>query len=347
MPPTGTSNSSNSGFTGVKATETRAAKKSKGTVPAPRLIAIGGGKGGVGKTLLCANLSAALARSGYRVVAIDTDLEGANLHTCLGIASPRVSLADFVAERESDVGKLTVETRIPNLQLIAATYGNPASAQPGTTRRLELLAGLRRLDCDVVFVDCGAGSHPATVDYFLVGDDGLLVLHPEPTSLENSYAFLRAAFYRRMQVAMKKHEVRDRIREAMDQRNQRGIRTPLDLMREVELMDPEEGRRFVATMRRFHPRIVVNEVSTAEDVKLGFSVRSVCRKFFGIDADYIGYLNRDALVHQSVLRRRLVLEEHPRSDVAIYLKRIARKLAESLGPPGAPAVEGQSDGGDR
>jgi len=281
------------------------------------------------------------------VVAIDTDLEGANLHTCLGISSPRVSLADFVAERESDLAKLTLETPIANLQMIAATYGNLASAQPGATRRIELLAGLRRLDCDVVFVDCGAGSHPATIDYFLVGDDGLLVLHPEPTSLENSYSFLRAAFYRRMQVAMKKHEVRDRIREAMDQRNQRGIRTPLDLLREVELMDPEEGKRFVATMRRFRPRIVVNEVTTAEDVKLGFAVRSVCRKFFGIDADYIGYINRDTAVHQSILRRRLVLEEHPKRDVVIYLQRIARKLMESLGPPGAPAARVHTDRGDR
>jgi flagellar biosynthesis protein FlhG len=313
----------------------------------PRLIAVGGGKGGVGKTLLCANLSAALARSGYRVLAIDTDLEGANLHTCLGVTAPRVSLADFVAERESDLAKLTVATPIPNLQMIAATYGNLASAQPGATRRIELLAGLRRLDCDVVLVDCGAGSHAATVDYFLVGDDGLLVLHPEPTSLENTYGFLRAAFYRRMQVAMKKHEVRDRIREAMDQRNQRGIRTPLDLLREVESMDPEEGRRFVATMRRFRPRIVVNEVTTAEDVKLGFAVRSVCRKFFGIDAEYIGYINRDALVHQSVLRRRLVLMEHPHSDAAIYLHRIARKLMDSLGPPRIPAAQAEGKEGSR
>jgi flagellar biosynthesis protein FlhG len=150
-----------------------------------------------------------------------------------------------------------------------------------------------------------------------------------------------------MQVAMKKHEVRDRIREAMDQRNQRGIRTPLDLLREVESMDPEEGRRFVATMRRFRPRIVVNEVTTAEDIKLGFAVRSVCRKFFGVNADYIGYINRDAAVHESVLRRRLVLDEHPHSDVVIYLHRIARKLMEELGAPGARAAPPGSGEGQR
>lgn len=326
----------------MKATNAKAAENRKANAGPPRLIAVGGGKGGVGKTLLCANLSVLLARGGYRVVCIDTDLEGPNLHTFLGIPSPRVSLADFVAERESDLAKLTVETAVPNLQMIAATYGNLACPQPGTNRRAELLAGLRRLECDVVLVDCGAGSHSATVDYFLVGDGGLLVLHPEPTSVENTYSFLRAAFYRRMQAAMRKHEVRARIREAMDQRNERGIRTPLDLLREVESMDPEEGRRFVATMRRFRPRIVVNEVSTAEDVKLGFAVRSVCRKYFGLNADYIGYINRDPVVHESVQRRRLVLDQHPHSDVVIYLHRIARKLMDSLGPPGGGAAQPDS-----
>ncbi len=317
------------------------------TVRIPRLVAIGGGKGGVGKTFLCANLSVVLARSGYRVVSVDTDLEGANLHTCLGVPSPRVSLADFVAEREGDLAKLVVKTPIKNLRMIAATYANLTSAQPGASRRIEMLAGLRRLNCDVVLVDCGAGSHAATIDYFLVGDGGLLVLHPEPTAVENSYGFLRAAFYRRMQVAMKKHEVRDRIREAMDQRNERGIRTPLDLLREVESMDPEEGRRFAATMRQFRPRIIVNEVVSADDVKLGFAVRSVCRKFFGIDADYIGYINRDAVVRQAISKRRLVLDEYPHSDVAIYLHRVARKLMEALGPPGVPVANADSEEGGR
>jgi flagellar biosynthesis protein FlhG len=292
-------------------------------------VALGGGKGGVGKTFLAANLSASLARSGARVVAVDTDVEGANLHTWLGVPSPRASLADFVAGRVQDPLDLVLETPVANLGLIAATHGNFALSQPEPSRRAELLQRLRRLPCDFVFVDCGAGAHPATVDYFLVGDESVLVLHPEPTSLENAYAFLRAAFYRRMQLVMQKHDVRERVREAMDQRNARGIRTPLDLLREVESMDPEEGRRFARSMRSFRPRIVVNEVESAEEVKLGFSVRSVCRKFFGIEADYVGYVNRDPAVREAVLARRPLVEVRPKSDAAIYVQRIARKLAEA------------------
>ncbi|MBW1883135.1 MAG: P-loop NTPase [Deltaproteobacteria bacterium] len=307
--------------------------------PGARLLAVGGGKGGVGKTFIAANLATALARLGKRVVIVDADLEGPNLHTCLGVSTPRHSLADFVAEREEDLGKLLVDTSIPNLKLIAATQGNLADAQPSHLRRVRLLRGLRQLDADLVLLDLGAGAHASVLDYFLVSDDGILVLQPEPTSVENAYTFLRAAFYRRMRLAMVGHGVRQLVTMAMDQRNERGIRTPLDLLREVERADSAEARRFAETMRIFRPRIVVNSVRTAEDVKLGFAVTSVCKKYFGIEAEYLGYVNYDDAARRSVSERRPVVDISNGADVSIYLQRIARKL---LGLPSASSASTSS-----
>ena len=292
-----------------------------------RILSMGGGKGGVGKTFMTANLALALARMGLRVVAVDADLEGANLHTCLGVRTPRNSLADFVAQREDDLVKLLVPTHHPNLQIIAGTHANLAEAQPGHLRRVSLMRALRKLPADIVLLDLGAGSHAAVLDYFLVADDGLLVVQPEPTSVENAYTFLRAAFYRRLRLAMVGHDVRSLVSQAMDQRNERGIRTPFDLLREIESIDPLEGRRFAETMRRFRPRIIINEVRTAEDVKLGFAISSVCRKYFGIEVDYLGYVNFDEAARQSVAARTPIVESREGSDAAIYLQRIAKKLA--------------------
>lgn len=302
------------------------------------MLAVGGGKGGVGKTVLVANLAAALAADGWRVLAVDTDLEGANLHTCLGVPVPRQSLADYVAERETDLGKLVVDTPTPNLRLLAASHGNLGLAQPRHFRRVRLLRALREMPVDLVLVDLGAGTHPAVVDYFLVSDDGVLVLTPEPTSVENAYAFLRAAFYRRLRLALETHAVRHVVNQAMDQHNERGVRTPVDLLREVQELDPDEGARFVATMRRFRPRLVVNGVRTAEDIRLGFSVRSVCRRYFGLESEYVGYVNQDDAVRAAVRARRPVVQLHPRSDAAVYLSRIARKLATARRGGAAPTT---------
>ncbi|MBW2542757.1 MAG: P-loop NTPase [Deltaproteobacteria bacterium] len=291
-----------------------------------RLIPVGGGKGGVGKSFVVANLAASLARLGHRVVAVDGDLEGPNLHTCVGVPRPRVSLADFVAQREEDLGKLLLDTPIPNLHLIAATDGNLATPQPTQSRRVHLMRELRELDADFVFFDLGAGTHAAVMDYFMIGDEGLIVIAPEPTSVENAYGFVRAAFYRRLRLAMASHDMRKIVTLAMDQRNERGIRTPLELLREIQMLDPAEGARFVETMHAFHPRIVMNDVRTADDIKLGFSIQSVCRKFFGIEAEYLGYVNHDESARRSVCARRPLIDVYPRSDAAIYISRIARKL---------------------
>ncbi len=291
-----------------------------------RLIPVGGGKGGVGKSFIVANLAASLARLGYRVVAVDGDLEGPNLHTCVGIPRPRASLADFVAQREEDLGKLLLDTPIPNLQLIAATDGNLATPQPTQSRRVHLMRELRELDADFVFFDLGAGTHAAVMDYFMIGDEGVIVIAPEPTSVENAYGFVRAAFYRRLRLAMASHDMRKIVTLAMDQRNDRGIRTPLELLREIQTLDPAEGARFVETMRAFRPSLIINDVRTADDIKLGFSIQSVCRKFFGIEAEYLGYVNHDELARRSVRARRPLIDVYPRSDAAIYISRIARKL---------------------
>jgi flagellar biosynthesis protein FlhG len=266
------------------------------------------------------------------VVAVDGDLEGANLHTCLGVPRPRCSLADFVAHREDDLPKLVLETPLPNLQLIAATHGHMALPQPSHSRRVSLLRALRQLAADFVLVDLGAGVHPAVMDYFMVGEDGIVVVTPEPTSVENAYAFLKAAFYRRLRLAMVSPEVRRVVGLAMDGRNERGIRTPFDLLREVEAMDPQEGARFGETMRGFRPRLIVNEVRSAEDIRLGFSIRSVCRKYFGMELEYIGYVNHDEAVRRSIRERRPLIDAHPRSDAAVYVDRIARKLVDSRRP---------------
>jgi flagellar biosynthesis protein FlhG len=296
------------------------------TRPAPRLISVGGGKGGVGKSLLSANLAFALAEDGHRVVAVDTDLPGANLHTCLGVRPPRASLAHFVTGRETDLAKLVVDTPFPNLRMIAATGGHPGFARLQPSRRAELAEALRGLACDYAVLDVAAGTHPEVIDSFLVGDVCVLVFTPEPTSVENAYAFLRAAIYRRLRASLLSDEARERVDQALDPLNERGIRTPLDLQREIQALDASDARRFLDAAARFRPALLVNQVRSVEDIKLGFQVASVCRKYFGVESEYLGYVNHDDAVRRAVIERRPLLSAYPESDAAVYLRRVARKL---------------------
>src|SRR3954451_15556884 len=87
------------------------AEKSAAT-SARRILAVGGGKGGIGKSLISANLGIELARRGLKVAVLDFDLGGANLHTCLGVDQPRLTLSDFVMRRVETLGEVLTDTGV-------------------------------------------------------------------------------------------------------------------------------------------------------------------------------------------------------------------------------------------
>ena len=298
------------------------------TARAPtRVWAVGGGKGGIGKTFLVANLATVAARSGRRVIVIDVDLGGANLHTCLGVRmGERANLSDYIEGRITDLEKAALETPIPGLRLIAGTLGHTGTVDTNQEQRARLVARVRELPADLVIFDLAAGTDRSTLDFFLEADESLLVTTPEPTAIENAYGFLRAAFFRKLANAMRTSPVKELVRVAMDQRNERGIRTPTDLLVEVSRLDADECGRFRKILAEFRPRLIINQVRSTEDVKLGFSIRSVCRKYFGLDVDYVGYINFDDFIWRSIKVRRPLVLAYPQSDGALYIRQIVKKM---------------------
>ncbi|HCF59957.1 MAG TPA: ATP-binding protein, partial [Myxococcales bacterium] len=163
-----------------------------------RVLAVGGGKGGIGKSLIASNLGIELARRGNRVVLIDADLGGANLHTCLGMELPKVTLSDYINRRVAKLEEVLVPTTVANLSLVSGALDALDVANPKYAQKLKLLRNFQALDVDYAILDLGAGTNYNVLDFFLIADHGLLVLVPEPTSVENGYRFIKAAFFRRL-----------------------------------------------------------------------------------------------------------------------------------------------------
>ncbi|MCA9558789.1 MAG: P-loop NTPase, partial [Myxococcales bacterium] len=165
-----------------------------------RVWAFGGGKGGVGKSLVCAVVGAELARRGLRVVALDADLGAANLHTLLGVLQPARTLDDFVRDPEARLEDVCLETEVADLRLVSGAAAILRAAHPRPAERARLIDALMALDVDAVLLDLGAGTHYATLDLFNLAGTGLVVTGPEPTSIQNAYAFLKAALFRRIEL---------------------------------------------------------------------------------------------------------------------------------------------------
>ncbi|MDH4205984.1 MAG: P-loop NTPase, partial [Desulfobacteraceae bacterium] len=164
----------------------------------PKIVAIGGGKGGAGKSVFSTIMAFWLARTGNRTVLMDVDLGGANLHTLLGIKSPDRTLNDFITRKFEELEDICIDTSEKNLRLISGASDVLSLANPHFSQKIKLMTHLSRLDADYVVLDLGAGTSFNVLDFFLIAHKKIIVLTPEPTSIQNAYIFVRNAVYRKL-----------------------------------------------------------------------------------------------------------------------------------------------------
>jgi flagellar biosynthesis protein FlhG len=298
-----------------------------------RIIAVGGGKGGVGKSLVAANLGIYLAQLGKKVVLIDADLGGANLHTFLGVERPAVTLGDFFDKRVANIQDCVVETSVPNLGLVSGE-GDPLwAANPRPSTKNRLISQVQGLDVDYLICDLPPGSGFTALDFFLVADEGIIVVMPEPTSVENTFRFIKSAFLRRLR------DVQALDSLPADRTYEGGIPAPLDLLEAARLRgNGELEKRILDELARFRPRLVVNQTRNRSDLELGTQIRAAGRRRLGLALDYLGSLESDDAVWLAVRKRRPLVVEHPESKVAKDIEKMVRKLlAADLDRPSVSA----------
>jgi flagellar biosynthesis protein FlhG len=299
---------------------------------ARRIVAFGGGKGGIGKSLVAANVGIALARLGHSVLLVDADLGGANLHTCLGVAQPAATLSDFVL-RGVPLAQLAVPTGIERLNLVSGALDALDAANPRAQVRGKLLDELQAQDVDYLLLDLGAGTGVHTLDFFLLAHHGVLVVLPEPTSVENAYRFLKASLFRRLQQLAKELGVERLAEGALGSRDS-AMRTPADVVAHVRTMDAVAADALSQALQSYRVKLVVNQVRAPADESVGPAVASAWKKFFGLEMDYLGGIPYDDAAWRAVRRRRPLLVETPDSDASRQLTVVASRLAalEATGP---------------
>mgnify|MGYP005717463527 FL=1 len=198
--------------------------------------AIGGGKGGVGKSFVAGNLGILLAQRGFRVILADLDLGGANLHTWLGVNTPEQGVSEFVDRQVEQIHELLIPTSIPQLRLISGARDGVEIANLKHTQKMRFLMALKRLDTDFIIMDLGAGTAYNTIDFFLLAEKQLMVVIPEPTSIENAYRFLKNSFYRKLRHTSSSFGLRNVVDQMLKNNNSFGIRSPRDLIEYLKQM---------------------------------------------------------------------------------------------------------------
>ena len=305
----------------------------------PQVWVIGGGKGGTGKSLVAATFGMHLAQTGRRVVLIDGDLGAPNLHSFLGLDAPAMALGDFLERRVPSLEDVAVETSVQGLRLISGARNGYEIESLKFFQKTRLLRLFLDLNADVVLVDLGAGTSLNVLDFFSIADRGVVVILPEPTSVENAYRFLKAAYRRRVRRLGWILGLQAAVGTALDPSRRPVLDRPVEIMEEIAGFDPAAAEMMRAHLESYLPHLVINQARSHEDAILGDGMRTVCDRFLGMPIRFAGAIPHDPVLIRTVKMRRPLLQEYPRSGTAGAF----RATAEAVASPPPRLSDRQND----
>jgi flagellar biosynthesis protein FlhG len=292
---------------------------------AGRVVSIGGGKGGVGKSVVAANLAVAFGHVGARVVVLDGDLGAPNQHTLFGINRPRPGLQAFLDREIDNLDDGAMETEARNVRLIAGS-SQVGVANINHGQKTRLLNHIRSIDADVVIIDVGAGTSYNVVDLFDAADLRVVVMTPELTSLQNAYAFLKASAHRAVRTVAVDDDERARLATAMSGAGETGA-----LSRLVDGLAQEKAglaERVRGVLRHFAAGIVGNWVGSDADVQTFYAMSRMIRDYLSMPANLLATIRQASAIRESVNRRRPLLLDQSGSGTAAEFFQIAHMLYE-------------------
>ncbi|MDR2068390.1 MAG: AAA family ATPase [Spirochaetaceae bacterium] len=296
-----------------------------------RVIPIASGKGGVGKSLLAANLAVIFAQSGKRVVLADLDLGASNLHLVLGYQSPQKGIGLYLngTQNFSDV---IVDTEIKGLRFIPGDNEIPGTANLKTSQRKALVKQLLALenDTDILILDLGAGTHQSILDFFLLSGQGIIISAPMVTAVLNAYIFLKNASYRLMYTIFNKGTKAYDYLEQMRKEGSGPRKLYIPRMAaEIQQVDPPSYAKFKAHFDRFHPRLVMNLINDPKDADVSMKIRRSCEEYLNLQIEHLGVIYRDSIQDVALSSRLPVVLYKPQSIIAQGIIRIADKILQS------------------
>ena len=163
------------------------------STPAPRrsrITAVTSGKGGVGKTFVAANLAAALARQGQKVLVLDADLGLANLDVVLNL-HPKITLHDVFTGKQALEDAILPAPGGFSVLLAGSGMVEYSRMTPEVRDQLQKVIADVAPRFDRVLLDTGAGISDVVLYAVSLADDVLVVATPEPTSLTDAYATIK------------------------------------------------------------------------------------------------------------------------------------------------------------
>ena len=294
-----------------------------------RIIPIASGKGGVGKSLVAANLAVAFAQAGQRVVLADMDLGASNLHLVLGCNAPQLGIGTFLNNTKAGLAEAIVDTDVRGLRFIPGDNEIPGTANLKYFQLKALVKALLALksETDILILDLGAGTHQSILDFFLISGQGIVVSAPAVTAVLNAYVFLKNAVFRLMFNSCSKGSPARAYLEKLrkDGAGHQKLYIP-KILPALKKIDHASWEKFNEQLQHLHPRLIMNMVDDPREADVAMKIRRSCEEYLDLKIEHMGVIYRDAIQDTALSSRLPVVIYKPNSVLSQAIYRIADKI---------------------
>jgi flagellar biosynthesis protein FlhG len=274
-----------------------------------KIIAIGGAKGGIGKSIFAANLGILLSSYGLRTVVVDLDLGGSDLHIYLGHKHiPAVTINDFLNKKVSGLSEVVIKNK-KGPMFIAGNNTELGAANIPFQKKMRLIDNIRKMNVDYVILDLGGGTDYNTLDFFLGADYGIVLTTLDQPSYVEAYAFIKTSLHRKLFrlfgadsifPAKKNIRLKEIISEAIQPADEQNPRTISSLLENVSREDRLSLPLIADEVLSYSPSLIINRCSNdLAAQRVADSLRSVARQRLSIDIPHIGSISRHPIIEQS------------------------------------------------
>ncbi|HIK57638.1 MAG TPA: hypothetical protein EYF96_00895 [Nitrospinaceae bacterium] len=294
------------------------------------IIAVGGGKGGIGKSVICTNLAAGMALGGQKVILMDTDFGASNLHALLGISNPPYGFQDFFNTDITDPRSLLLNTGISNLKFVSGAGDNPGSANIDSNEIDTIISFINQLEADTILLDLGPGTNYNVIDFFNISTQGVVITTPEMTSIMKTFSFVRSALFRQISLTFKDYPEIQKIVDHSNPNEADMESYTTELLRsKFEERFPEHTDQLNSIISEFTPGLVVNRVRNRKDLMAGDNILKLIKKFLEIKVTYLGYIIESDRIRDSIDDMIPFLIKDPKSKPSENLQQIIRALTNT------------------
>jgi flagellar biosynthesis protein FlhG len=304
-----------------------------GNASGKQIIAVGGAKGGVGKSALSANLAVGLALMGYRVVLADLDLGGADVHLYVGVKSLKRNWNDFIDKKVDTIEQIQTPTAFKGLTVLGGNASRLGNANLGYNQKLKIMRHLRTLESDFIIMDLGGDTSYNVLDFFLLADRKIVVTGTEPASILDTYSFIKVAFHRFLDRFFAKYEslqhMRLQLRKGLSFKA--GEVTLDSIFEQVRAQNLTAYVDLKEQLEKYQVSLIVNMVESRKDLSYAKSMIQLIKDTCALDLEMLGTILFDTAVRRAARRFTPFVVEDPRSKSSRALHQVLSCIV--LGQP--------------